>query len=802
MFKKGFLFTLLTLSMSLVSTQTFAKCVEGLEKDYDHLSESPIGSCAGLLRAGGDRASSYFEGDLVWLSGSLPIRIGAEPVNYVVTDNGIMSFHLAGKNGQISYWDSRTKTSKLCADNIPVSMMFKKELFIDNIDGIGMSVRTKTSSKAFYEGCKNSGNQIVYLPLSESDKAILQKFSPYDHLPNDLTHPTTNATLPEILERDDIVDKIISRVRSGAKRSLLLWGPAGVGKTAVVYRLATRIARGEVPAWFKDWKVYVIDLASISADGKAGLAEKKMREIVKAASGKKVVLLMDEIHQLLSMGKSKGDTTDVTEVMKTNLANGQLAVIGTLTDQAGEMSLLRTKKAFYSRFTRLRVDEPGDKVLDIIYGYMGKKSLKTYGVKWTQATIDAMKRMTNQYASDENHPRIGETIIDILAKEKSPKNGDPTSTAIYVVTNDDIKKTIGEYTNNPLLNGSVVREGQTEEFNFEEFALNFDKYIRKAYVGQEEAIKSVKKELITKAASISAPKRPTNFLFLGPSGVGKTYLANLTAKNLGIELKVFAMSQFSSEADVNSLLGAPEGYVGYRKDGGLLVSWIKNNPGGAILFDEIDKAHPQILDALINLLEEGEIMGKGGGQVGEFKNGFIFFTSNYGMDFINSYDVQKLNIVDKTGSYGHEIKPEDLPQNEEALKSTILDSLIVDSSFGTYFAGRIKTNNIVIFHHLNKEEGKKIAMLEIKKVAKEYRHMGGMTIGPKVLDFISDHGIDFRFGARTMRNLAQIHIQDPANEEIVRRKVAKTLPFKFNLHVTMDASGKNTKIKITEITGK
>ena len=786
MFTKGKdMYRLVLLLLALIVTDnSFASCPDSVKKNFQY-SESPAGSCVYVVNSMDTSATNYFEGDLIWLKADgSKLRAGSAPKDFVAMDLGTLSIYESGKSSSLVYWDSSAESEKTCVDNISLRSIKSGQVMITKLKDQGFTISSGITTKTYFADCRDSGDLRVYADLTEADRNTLEKYSPYGHLSNDLTDPKTNATLPDILGRDELVDKMIARVgSSGDKRSLLLWGPAGVGKTAVVYALASKILRarqgkmrpGEtpVPEWLKEWSVYVIDLGGFSSiDGLAGASEGRMREVVKAASGKKAILLMDEIHQLIGIGTAKDDPIDVTEIMKTNLANGQLAVIGTLTDQKNEMSLLQTKKAFYSRFTRLFVEDPNDDVLRIIYKHKAKKLKRSKGVEFTDQIVDEVIKMTRKYVPAEHHPRIGLTLMeDILAAELSPKNLDPDSKDILTITESQLQKAIGEYANIKSLQDST-NSGSGKQVSFEELVFNFKDEVQKKYIGNESAIGSVENELFNAAAKSDTDKRPAGlFFFIGPSGVGKSYLAKLTADYLNRSQKLFPMSSYGDEADVNSFVGAPDGYVGYNKAGGELIRWINQYPDSVLIFDEIDKAHPKVLEAfMINLMEEGWVKSKSGAEA-SCSQCFIFYTSNYGMKMINAFDVhRKAGVNPPKGDWdGMDIPVDQVPKTESELKDKILNDLINSQEMGSYFQGRLNADNIVIFHHLTKDEGSKIAKLEIKQVVKKYDYQ--VDVSKAVIDYISDQGLDFRFGARSMRNLAESLLKNPINRKVVLERL-------------------------------
>ena len=737
-------------------SQESSFCQALRNEGYDKVIEGALGGCAALVKGENPLSSDFIDGDLLWITQDEIKRVGPYPRDVVVHPQGLLMVMQNGGNVQLQSWDPESGV-KVCVPDISLQQIHNKKVrFVMGPDFIRH--HRKTESHTYFHDCQNKGREKVYAPLTQEDRKVLERFKT-GTLTNDLTAPERAKLLPEIIGRDVIVDDIIAKLRSDSKRSTLLWGPAGVGKTAIVERLATRIARGEVPDWLKGWSVYLINLGTLAEEGVKGKSQKKMAELIGAAEDKKVILLMDEIHQLVGMGSSSDNKSDITEVMKTSLANGQLAVIGTLTDNKHEVALLRTKEAFFSRFSKIPVDSPPDNVLMMIYQHRARKLMRKFKIQFTEKTINKMIEMSRHYIPKEHHPRIGITLMENIASRLENEN--PNKSATVKVSTQDIKSEIAVYANIDVLKKGD--DGRT----FEERVVSFRDDVQGRFIGQGAAIETVYRSLSMYAAGVQDKERPAGvFLFLGPSGVGKTYLAELVAQQFGLAYKEWPMSQFTDDSNVTTFLGAPPSYVGYNPAGGLLTQWINNNPASVLNFDEIDKADPRILEALMGLMENGRIVDNSGVEA-RFNNGLIFFTSNFGMDLIDAYDKQILGIQDPDEPVDAKPYEGPIPQTEAELKATILGQLRAHGRMGTYIAGRIGESRMVIFHHLDSEESRSVAKLTVKRALKRLNTKVKVEVDASVIDFIVRHGFSFSYGARRARQIVDDYVTFPVAERIL-----------------------------------
>jgi len=739
---------------------------ESVQSQYDSVvSSASSKTCAGILKPENFNSRDPINGDLVWLSASsAPIRIGSVPRNLVVTDSGVLRVIAQGHQMRLEFWDASTSKVKLCKGGLKVEDVAKQILSVrEGADFI--QIRDKTTSVSYFSACENGGKEVVYLDLSLADRKILEKYGSGGELSN-LTDPKVAQTLPEILGRDDVVNQIIGNLRSTQKRSTIMWGPAGVGKTAIVYRLAKRISEKQVPEWLMDWSVYNIDIAKLSEEGLKGKTQQKISEVIEASAGKKVILLFDEIHQMVGLGGNDDGGGDVTEALKTTLANGQLAVIGTTTDSGNEVALLRTREAFFSRFAKISIAEPNQEVLMLIYKDKAKKMAQRHGIHFPEALLLELISLTSQYIPNERHPRIGVSLIENLASKMEIQKPE-RSQGGYTVTLADIRNEIGVYGNVKTLIGEGDASG-SGVLSFKQKVAQYKTQMQQEFLSNPQALNTVHRSLVTYAAGNNSEKGPAGvFLFLGPSGVGKTYLAELTAQYFDMKYKEWGMSQYVDDSNITTFLGAPPSFLGYNPAGGLLTQFINQNPTSVLNFDEVDKADPRILEALMGLIDTGKIVDNAGVEA-EFKNGFIFLTSNFGMEMIDAYDKHVLGIKDPNEDPRNPRRYNfPIPRTEAELKSTILNQLRADGKLGTYLAGRIGESRIVIFHHLKEHEARMIAKLQVTKALKQLNQKTKVRIDEEVMNYIAKNGFSFDYGARRARDLIREFVLFPVSEKIL-----------------------------------
>ncbi|MGE0614860.1 MAG: AAA family ATPase [Bacteriovoracia bacterium] len=756
-------------------------CVVRHKANFDEVKPAGGGYCVGVMNPNNDRFAedkdyNYVEGSLIWLSDQSDKRIkriGNIPMQWLVLDKGVIGVYSSGANYSIRYWNSDTLGTRTCKSDIKVEDVKKGTTKIE-LGKNFIRVASPSGNEDWYGGADGnctSKNARAFMNLTSEDRRVLEKYGTSGGTgeSNELTNPVVAAKLRMPKGRDGVMKNMIQAMQSQDIRSVLLWGAAGTGKTTIAYGIAKRIAQKDptLPEWIRDWSIYAIDLSKVNEEGALGVAQKKMTEIIQAAAGKKVILLMDEIHQLLGLGARESGSSDVTDALKTPLANGQICIIGTLTGDVAEKGRFDANSAFQRRFSQMMIDEPSDEVLREIFRDYADEMTKKYNVTYDDLALEEMIKLTRQYGNGQKHPAVGINFLDQLSASKEKNEGEA-----YAIVVADIKAKVGL-----MFNVAALKpvDPAKKEKTMGQKAVVFKAEISKQFIGQTSALDVVQRGLTIYAARGAKPGKPPVFLFLGPSGVGKTYLAELTAKYFNMPYKEFKMEGYQQEHSVESLKGSPQGYVG-SQEGGALPNWISQNPTSVLNFDEIDKAHPRVLQYLMGLLEQG-VVQDGKGNEHTFR-GVVFLTSNYLLEVIEEWDRANGIEDNEWKATNGDAKPPSTgigSYTPEQLKQHLMNLLEKpgengqDQKIGSFITGRIGLENIVIFNHFNKEQAKQVAMLEVKSVLKKMKedYKKDVVPDPALVEHIVSNGFSFKYGARPVRGMAVSLIEGPVAEKMI-----------------------------------
>lgn len=770
--------TKLIYKVMLTSTVSFAALAD-CPSNTDGVSYvAGFGKSCIVLKNPSVMGAHPLEGDTLLVSSDDKIdRIGKISYKVLGTPKGVLFAVISEDDGslyEINYWDAATQKTKECTakaeEKISVGAIREGKVSI-TVGADMIRVTRGLQSKDYVENCENKGKNLVYLDLSKEDRNILEEFRT-GGASNNWTNPEVAATFPTILGRDEEVNKVISNLRLSAVRSSLIIGKAGIGKTAIVQALAKKIVAGDVPEFLKDWSIYSIEISKLSDEGVKGKAESKTARLLDAAVGKKVILLFDEMHKLVGKGATNENSSDITETMKTPLADGRLAIIGTTTDDKDEIGLLRLKQAFFQRFNQVYLKELSDDLLLKVFRQEANDMEKKYETVFSEENLRQVLSLTRRYASDQAQPRVSLKVINQVASDLALEKSNNKKEGKVDVTEEDARNAVGQVANIPSLITKAANS-KCGGLSYRDKVKSFIPEMRKGYVGQEEAVVTVQQTLATIAMGMNDPKRPGGvFLFLGPSGVGKTYFGERLGEMFCMPVKIFGMSKYKDESSINAFAGSDKGYVGYNPAGGELTQWIKENPESVLVFDEIDKANPMVLESLIQLLDDGVYTDKAGNEV-KFRNGFIIMTSNFGMDLIEAYDKKVLGLKDpREGAFTKPL-PHAIPHNLEQLKNEVLNMLEADGKFGSYMAGRVGRDNTIVFHHLNPAETKQIAEMEISKVVKQLgKNNVKVTVQPEIATIIGQEAYDFKIGARRARELADKYVRQSSTSALLKEMTA------------------------------
>jgi len=539
-----------------------------------------------------------------------------------------------------------------------------------------------------------------------------------------------------VIGRDSELMEIIQVLARKQKSNVLLVGDPGVGKTAIVEGLALNIVEGNVPTHLKDHIVYNLDVGSMLAGSKyRGDFEEKLKDTIKALQAKgNCILFIDEAHQMHGAGAGGGGGVDLANMLKPALAKGGLKVVASTTWEEYTQSFEKDR-ALMRRFYRLTVDEPTPDVTKQILTRLKPIYEQFHGGKIHLKAINAAVDYSVRYITDKKLPDKAIDLIDMACAKA--KIIDPN----FVIKRQNILEVVSKAAKIPLENLTNESEAIT---------VNLEDNIKQKLYGQDEAITQVLEKIYIAKAGLKTINKPIgNFLFLGPTGVGKTELAKLLSENLQMKLIRYDMSEYQERHAIAKLIGAPPGYVGYEDGnlgGGLLVSDIEKNPHSIILFDEIEKAHPDVSNVLLQLMDEGTVTSSNGKKVSA-RNTIIILTSNLGA----------------TESEKNTIGFGDLTRKGE-------DDKAVKEFFKPEFRNRL--DGVVKFKSLDMQYVKRI----VNKFISELNEMLSqknikLRCSEKCIDALATKGYDKKMGARPLARTIDSEIKVPLSKKILFEKI-------------------------------
>lgn len=678
-------------------------------------------------------------------------------------------------------------------------------------EGMGMQMPPDIMHQGGTDAMSDAGSGIE---AGAGKKSILTQFA------KELTNKKNQGKIDPVIGREKEIKRVINVLGRRNKNNPMLIGEAGVGKTAIVEGLAKKIYENDIPEYLSGKKIFTIDLALLVAGTiYRGEFEARLKQLIEEVSkNPNAILFIDEIHTIIGAGTAGGGTMDAANIIKPALARGEFQVIGATTfdeyrkniekDPAlerrfqpilvEESSINETKeilfglKRSYELFHKIEITEEAieaavkfseryiqdrclpDKAIDLIdeaaskikvqkpisKDYKEVKDLQDKLVKIVKDKQNAVVRQdfANAYSIREAEREISEKINTLQNKQKKEKgemNGK--------ITKVDIAKLITETTKIPVtdLTGEDSRE-----------LIDLEKKLSAKVVGQDEVIKEISNAIRRSRAGISDPKRPSgSFIFLGPTGVGKTELAKVLAEIVfgsSNALIKIDMSEFMEKFNVSRLVGAAAGYVGYE-EGGKLTEQVRRKPYSVVLFDEIEKAHPDVFNLLLQILEDGILTDNKGRKI-NFKHTIIIMTSNIGTkEFTNS-----AVIGFEKGKKGQELLKEDYNR----LKADVLKNL--ERELRPELLNRI--DKILVFKPLKINDIKKIIDLQIEGLQKRLDEKKiKVELPPKVKDFIARKGYDPKKGARPIRRMIQDIIEDPLAQKILLGKSKEIKKFEFKI---------------------
>jgi ATP-dependent Clp protease ATP-binding subunit ClpA len=550
---------------------------------------------------------------------------------------------------------------------------------------------------------------------------------------DNLSTKAKGGKIDPVIGRELEIEEISQILAKRNKSNVLLVGDPGVGKTAIAEGLAKKIVDGEVPEYLKEYTVYNLDVGSLVAGSKyRGEFEEKLKEVIKALTVKgKCILFIDEAHQIRGAGGGNQSSVDFANMIKPALNKGQIKVIASTTWEEYTQSFEKDR-ALMRRFYRLTVEEPTPEVAKDILTGLRKYFEEFHGGTITDDAIRAAVDLSVRYQTDKKLPDKAIDLIDTACAKLKIVESD------FIVTRSDIIDILSKFTKIP------VDQIGTEATNN---LLQLDLNIKQRLYGQDQVVDTVLEKIYVSKAGLKPLNKPIgNFLFLGPTGTGKTELAKLLSEYLGMKLQRYDMSEYQEKHSIAKLIGAPPGYVGYEDGnlgGGLLISAIEKNPNSIILFDEIEKAHPDVSNVLLQLMDEGFITSSNGKKA-DCRNVILLMTSNLG-----SADNERNNI-----GFGRE------------LQKSGEDDRAVKDFFKPEFRNRL--DGICKFNKLDEMSMKKIVakfITEMNDLLQEKNIRIRLT--ENTVDHLISKGFDAKMGARPLAKTINDLIKVPVSKKIL-----------------------------------
>lgn len=643
-------------------------------------------------------------------------------------------------------------------------------------------------------------------PKSKDQSKSKTETPTLDQFGRDLTAIARQGKIDPVIGRQKEIERVIQILCRRTKNNPCLIGEPGVGKTAIAEGLALKIASGEVPEILKDKRIVALDLTGMVAGTKyRGDFEERIKSAIDEVSkAGNIILFIDEVHTLIGAGAAEG-AVDAANILKPALARGEMQVIGATTIEEYRKNIEKDS-ALERRFQSVLVGEPSrEEAVEILKGIRDKYEAH-HKVKITDEAIEAAVKMSSRYIGDRFLPDKAIDLIDEAAskvrlraytppedirelEEKIKRINEEKASAVNsqnfeqaaalrdeekevkahlenakegwkkqnsetngVVTPDEIAAIVSEWTHIPVVQ---LTEEESQRL------LHMEEELHRRIVGQDQAVSAVAKAIRRGRVGLKDPNRPTgSFIFLGPTGVGKTELCKTLAATLfGDESAMIRldMSEFMEKHTVSKLVGSPPGYVGYD-EGGQLTEKVRRKPYSVVLFDEIEKAHPDVFNMLLQILDDGVLTDSQGRKV-DFKNCIIIMTSNVGAKLITNAGNAALGFKGEEG---------DGTMSQSDIKDAVMGEL--KKCFRPEFLNRV--DDIIVFEQLNKDDIKEIARRMLKTLKNRVHDMGiELSFDDSAIEKIADEGFDPVYGARPLRRAIQSEIEDKLSEEMLDGKI-------------------------------
>lgn len=666
--------------------------------------------------------------------------------------------------------------------------MENNEMFMNFLNG-SLPAKNEVNNKAVKSEQEEDSSNVKE---KENGKSKSKKFKgKKKHLDTygiNLTEKAKNNEVDKIIGRHREIDRVVQILNRRSKNNPVLIGEPGVGKTAIAEGLAVRIVEKQVPAKLFNAEIYLLDLTAVVAGTQfRGQFEGRMKSIINEATEcGNVILVIDEVHNIMGAGEVHGGVMNAANILKPALARGEIQIIGATTleeyrkhiekDAALErrfqpvlveeptvqetIEIIKGIRNYYEDYHKVKISDEvietavnlseryitdrylPDKAIDVIDEAGSRANLKNQGLVELEALKEELYKIQEDKdaaAENDNYEKVAEYKMDEYRIEEKIKEIEKKYCDVEI-TVDDIAYVIEAWTKIPV---QKITEEEAQKL------LNLEERLHKRVIGQDQAIVSLARTIRRNRSGFRKKKKPASFIFVGPTGVGKTELVRTLAYELfGSEEAMIRvdMSEYMEKHTVSKLIGAPPGYVGYDQ-GGQLTEKVRRKPYSVILLDEIEKAHPDVFNMLLQILEDGRLTDSQG-RTAYFENTVIIMTSNAGSN-LKSYGI----------GFGND--------GYHALEGRIKE--VLKSTFRPEFLNRV--DETIVFTHLSKEELRQIVDLMLKEVIDEVKEKRmTLEITDQVKDFILEKGYDEKYGARPLRRTIQKYIEDEIAEQYLQNK--------------------------------
>ena len=555
---------------------------------------------------------------------------------------------------------------------------------------------------------------------------------PLESYATNLNEQARQGRIDPLIGREHEVERVVQILVRRRKNNPLLVGEAGVGKTAIAEGLAKRIVDGQVPEIISDAVVYSLDLGALLAGTKyRGDFEKRLKGLLAELKKENhAILFIDEIHTIIGAGSASGGVMDASNLLKPMLSSGEIRCIGSTTFQEFR-GIFEKDSALARRFQKIDVNEPSvEDTYQILKG-LKPNFEKHHDLKYTDKALRVAAELSDRYITDRHLP---DKAIDVIDEAGARQRLQPEGKRKKTVDVTEIEDVVANIARIPPKNVSTSDK---------DLLRNLERDLKMTVFGQDPAIESLSTAIKLARAGLKSPEKPEGaFLFAGPTGVGKTEVTKQLAKVLGIELVRFDMSEYMERHTVSRLIGAPPGYVGYE-EGGYLTEAVRRRPYSVLLLDEVEKAHPDVFNILLQVLEDGRLTD-GQGRTVDFRNTVIVMTSNLGSDIIQQ----------QAGE-----------ENYEVMKNAVME--VVGTHFRPEFINRV--DEVVVFHPLAESQIQGIAKIQIESLSKRLKEQDmKLELDEAAMELLAEVGYDPVYGARPLKRAIQRMIENPLAQRLLK----------------------------------